>query len=378
MKKDFHIFNDIEIDLDEFEEVELNELEKKRMIKKAVKDIKVKKTGKKAIVAVVASIAMISVLALGNEGVYAKLLSEVESFFYKSSEELEPYRIGDNNVTVKSLEEHGLKVNISDVILDDMYLLVKVNIDWSEVDLAEYGLTEEDRDRVQFTSLGQFELFSGDKVISKKRSIYSEVKEGSKSTQSIRIEYKAGDIDLNKKSKVKLCLDDVVINVKSKENKNEFEPSKHTNGEWNFEVDIDGRELQKNLKVVDINKKQNFENEFFEGALLIKQYRQSPISGKIVFQSIINKDNNPWIGHRERSDKSPWYEFNVEFYDENNTKIELNWVASNDERTILEIRDYKEYKKIKIISEVIEYREFERKDGIVVKSFEPIVVNLQD
>lgn len=361
MKRDFSVFNEIKVDLEEFEEEELSELEKKRMVKKALKKINVKKNKKKTISAMIAFIAMASVFIFSNKGVYAEILSKVERYFNKNNEELEPYR-KDNNIVIKNSESSGIKVKVSDVILDDIYLLAKIDIDSIDLNLTQYGLSNEDKNRISVGTQGEVEMYLDDKLISKKRTIYDTEKGNSGISEFIRIEYNPEDLDLSKKSKLKFLINNIYLTIYNEKN-NMYEKSYKITGDWKFEVDVEGKELQKGLKVFNVNKKQKFENEFYKGTIEVKEFRESPISKKIILRKTEEKGNNPY------------YDLVTEFYDENNTKIEYNWIAENDERTILEIKDNKDYKKIKVINKVVE-RDGNMNVKKVIDELEPIIINL--
>lgn len=358
---DFNIFNDIEIDLEEFEEEELSALEKKRMVKEALKKINVKRNKKKTISAMIAFIAVTSIFVFSNKGVYAEILSKVEKYFNKNSEELETYR-KDNNIVIKNSNFNGIKVNVSDVILDDMYLLAKIDIDTADLDLKRYGFSNEDKSRISVGTQGEFEMFLDDKLISKKRTIYDIEKENNKVSEFIRIEYNPKDLELNKKQKLKCLISNIYLSIYDKKN-NMYEKSYKITGNWEFEINVEGKELQKELKVLNINNKQKFENEFYKVNVEVKQLRESPISKKIILRKIVEQNNNPW------------YDLITEFYDENNNKINYNWIAENDERTILEIKDNKDYKKIKIINKVVE-RDGNMNIKKVIDELEPVIINL--
>ena len=361
MKRDFSVFNDIKVDLEEFEEEELSELEKKRMVKKVLKKINVKRNKKKTISVMIAFIAMTSVFIFSNKGVYAEILSKVERYFNKNNEELEPYR-KDNNIVIKSSKSSGIKVNVSDVILDDIYLLAKIEIDPIDLDLTQYGLSNEDKNRISVGTQGEVEMYLDDKLISKKRTIYDTEKGDSGISEFIRVEYNPEDLDLSKKSKLKFLINNIYLTIYNEKN-NMYEKNYKIIGDWKFEVDVEGKELQKGLKVFNINKKQKFENEFYKGTIEVKEFRESPISKKIILRKTEGKGNNPY------------YDLVTEFYDENNTKIEYNWIAENDERTILEIKDNKDYKKIKVINKVVE-RDGNMNVKKVIDELEPIIINL--
>lgn len=132
MKKDYKIFNDIKIDLDEYEEIEFSKSENDE-IKSIMKNkIKYKKTPYKKIVASLL-IVFLGIGIIFNPEVMAQIkniLHNIDDVWNSKYPEIEDYVYNID----KSAEDKNIKVSFKDIILDNGKFIISANIDDSKFD----------------------------------------------------------------------------------------------------------------------------------------------------------------------------------------------------------------------------------------------------
>lgn len=126
----YSMLNDANINLEAYEKLDFNDIEKKNIKAKLRKSISKKKTHKKSILAAGIIMALTFTLFGTSEGVRAltKVLfitgiDEISSFF-GIAKSLDEYK----TVVNKSVTDNGITVKINDVILDGSEMIVSYNI----------------------------------------------------------------------------------------------------------------------------------------------------------------------------------------------------------------------------------------------------------
>ena len=137
MKKDYKIFNDIKIDLDEYEEIEFSKSENDK-IKSIMKNkIKYKKTPYKKIVASLL-IVFLGIGIIFNPEVMAQvknILHNIDDVWNSKYPEIEDYVYNID----KSAEDKNIKVSFKDIILDNgKYCLLNQIFSAAKIVLASF------------------------------------------------------------------------------------------------------------------------------------------------------------------------------------------------------------------------------------------------
>lgn len=136
MKDIYEMFNDIEIDENEFVEMEIDEVEKMKLKKRLKKSIR-KNYNKKGKYVAVASIAFAMVITLGMSfPTYAKqipiigdVFSALENSIYKN------YKESSNELNITK-ESNGINITVNDAVFDGTNITLTYTIE-SEKDLGE-------------------------------------------------------------------------------------------------------------------------------------------------------------------------------------------------------------------------------------------------
>ena len=155
MKDIYELLNDLNIDENEFEEMEVNDLEKaniKRSLKNAIKQKKKRSSWKKS-VAAASIIAGLSVTTFVTYPAYAGNIPVIDDIFRffdngktdkENSQNKEPglyydYKKFSNEINMTK-ESNGTKITINDAVFDGKTLTLTYTIE-SEQDLGNAGIT---------------------------------------------------------------------------------------------------------------------------------------------------------------------------------------------------------------------------------------------
>lgn len=136
MKDIYEILNDIDIDESDFEELKVDEIEEKRVMKKLKKTIRNKNGHKnKIIVAVVSVIAVTAALGIGFPS-YARQIPLIGDIF-KTLENVVYDSYKDSSSTLDIVREsNGIKITLNDAIFDGANLNITYTVE-SDKDLGE-------------------------------------------------------------------------------------------------------------------------------------------------------------------------------------------------------------------------------------------------
>lgn len=304
MKNKFKMFNDTKIDESDYGDFNLSEKEKEkikyRMISKINKD---KKNYKKYITVASASLVIIGCMAFTNESTlaYIELIGErIEKFLGRDTQEFKGYKVSIN----ETKEVGGLKINLSELMLDDGQMILSLNLDYSNFDLKKLGI---DKDSL-IPKISAIEV--NDLVYSGAACSTSNKKVKGENQINYLIKYSLTDIDTdgdkigdtpyevldnieeNKDYKIKVSFKTLSYNTKNHignivGNGGSDKGDSYYVGEYplnlTFETTLNGKNIMANTTVKKLNKKININEDNVKGLLTIEEVRISPVSVKIKY-----------------------------------------------------------------------------------------------
>ncbi|WP_394861836.1 DUF4179 domain-containing protein [Paraclostridium bifermentans] len=240
MKNIYDMFNDIDVDLNEYEKEDFNDLEKQKVKNKFKKSIKSnnspKKSYKKYIS--VASIAIISIALISQTriGLYAHSALEDIAEIIKTSLGVDN-QIKEYSTNIQqSVTKRKLTVKINDAILDGKELILYMS--------REYDKELDPNENIDLISENLY--INGKKINGNVKGYYGNI---DKSKQEFVLGYELpeeykGDIN------VKLRIMDAAITKTDDENY-----FKRIIGPWSFKFKVNGDKLNKDTKHIELNKK---------------------------------------------------------------------------------------------------------------------------
>lgn len=320
MKNNFEIFNEINLDLDEYEVTEISELEKEKMKRKFINTTKT--NTKKRYRKVAASVAIICIIALvgvfSNEDVLARmnvLGTKIEDFLYKSDGELDKYK----TIIGTTVENDGVKITLKEVIIDDGQIIINSLVDISKLKEQDEGLKRENLILVNSVP----RIYIDGKYI----------KSGG-GTSEMNID---GTINLfftgnTKSSRIGKNYDIEIIydNLYIEAGEN-LEYHKNIENMWKFKFEASGKEIIKEINEIKINKS----IEIMDTTINLCKIRISPVSLKLYYNVNLFKDGYDIV------------EFKIE--DQNGKELVREAANGKFKRTRAIYNINKDVKKVKLI-----------------------------
>lgn len=240
MKNIYDMFNDIDVDLNEYEKEDFNDLEKQKVKNKFKKSIKSDNSSKKSYKKYisVASIAIISIALISQTriGLYAHSALEDIAEIIKTSLGVDN-QIKEYSTNIQqSVTKRKLTVKINDAILDGKELILYMS--------REYDKELDPNENIDLVSENLY--INGKKINGNVKGYYGNI---DKSKQEFVLGYELpeeykGDIN------VKLRIMDAAITKTDDENY-----FKRIIGPWSFKFKVNGDKLNKDTKHIELNKK---------------------------------------------------------------------------------------------------------------------------
>lgn len=308
MKNKYELFNEINMQDEDYENYKLSQMEKDNIFINVSKNIKLEKNirnKKYSKIAIVIILCLsISNVALNNGKVWALVESigkQIESYLGKKENEYTGYKISVNQVS----EDKGIKLSLHEVLLDDGNILLSMNLDHSNFD--ESGLKKGlylnknyylptatvYMDGKKFVETGGATKYEREKnnqqdfLTSLNLERVDENDDGRADITDYQI---LDNIDPNKDYNIKVVFDEVGIHkigLIPRVIDDEFEFIK---GKWEFKFTVNGKNIMRETKVYNINKEINIDDEDLKAKIYIKQLRVSPISVKLTYAMNIEQE----------------------------------------------------------------------------------------
>lgn len=326
MKDIFELLNDSKIDFDKYEEVELNDSQKEGIFNKAKKRIDFKKNKKikyKKFTAVASIFIVCSVILFCNKNVLAFAKHSMDNFIgLFNSGQLSKYQ----SDTSSECASNGVKMTLSDFMLDTDSIYYTVDIDMSNFDYSQIVGDDKsiDTDKINIF-VGCPENIKLDNYIFDSSS-NSSFRKNENTNENISVVNKLETIINNTNSDIDsddFDLFDILENdtVKIKLNFEELDFHLNTNGltdkevnrmpitrentdivkwnsnysgvikgNWQFETTINISELKNNLEIYNIDKKYEFDHSGHNGYFTVDKLYKNEFYINIRGQIAIDKD----------------------------------------------------------------------------------------
>lgn len=394
MKDKFELFNDIKLDIDEYEEIHFsNNDEFKKKMKNKIrgnKNIHKKKVAVAGVGILLGSMVITSEPSLA----YIKNIGQqIEHFFNREDDTLNGYKVQLNQV----VEDKGVEIELKEIMLGDGELLLSLKIDDSKLDKSYFGL-EDGKDVWPY--LDEPKVTIGDIVFSQTGGA-STSEQGDETSRNMLLTCNLdsldtnndgesditnfdliSNLDINKDYDVKIEINKVGYTIETSEtNKASTQEttlakdtpdyieigeingggmdadtgesfktrSGNVIGNWTFETSINAKKLLEDIKIYNINEDFTIKYEGLDIDGTIEEVRVSPTKIKIKRSFNVN-------GDVARGDDEPpkFLEFRVQ--DENGNIIEVRGgIDLSASELLLESAPYaegelsREMKSIKII-----------------------------
>ncbi|MEM4995634.1 DUF4179 domain-containing protein [Priestia sp. SB1] len=303
MKNEYDLLNGSSIDVDEYEEIELTESEKKRMKKRLKREIKpVRKKARPLIAAAVLLLAVTPVM-MKNETVWAsavrisqQLGQQIELLINKPEGSLSSYKKAVNETAT----DQGIEVKVNELMLDDGQVLLGLTISADEIRRTALGLNQNApiRPGELRVKIGNMSFFDSASSI---REEPIKNKDGSwdylyalKLTQAdtdgdgeIDVEgYSVLDhIDPSKNYQISAQFTSLEFEKNPGQTKsgNYRDSYGEIKGNWTVHTSVNGSKIIADTKVYPLNKEIPISEKGIEGVLSIKEVRVSPVSIKMHY-----------------------------------------------------------------------------------------------
>ncbi|MEG0051416.1 MAG: DUF4179 domain-containing protein [Terrisporobacter sp.] len=301
MKNKYKLFNKINMDDNNYKVYKLSNTEKENIYNKLATDINNKKrisknSGKRVAIASVLCI-LISTFILSNEKVWAiveNIGRQIELYIGKEENELKGYKVAVNQI----VEDKDIKLTLYEAIFDDGQILLSMNMDHSNFD--ESTLKKGIYKHINYYT-NKFTVYIDDKKFVQGGAgvVYeNEVNNKQDFLEMIRLDsidtnddnmadienYKILDnIETDKYYNIKVVYEQIGIQQVGLLPGAKYGDFTDIDGKWEFEFEINGKEIMGDTQVFDINKDVEIEDKDFKAYVHIDQLRISPISTKLIY-----------------------------------------------------------------------------------------------
>ncbi|WP_034327909.1 DUF4179 domain-containing protein [Alkaliphilus transvaalensis] len=262
----YEFLNEVYFDIDDYEKQDLTEIEKKHLrntiknnLKNRRKKHKLKKFGSIA-VALVLTIGIFSQTSFGRE-VYASTQSMISEISYSIGRALGVERDVEiySNVVNKVIEDKGVEVKLTDVIIDKDELIICTVVNTNrpvEGFRLDYNI---------FINGKKIRVWGGS-------GSYGEVDDSK--TIFTQIDYiVVKDIDTTENLDIKIAFNE--LNYFTTQNDNVVEGK--VKGKWIFEFTADGSELMKDTQVIPLD----YSFQIADQTYSLEKFRYNPVNQKI-------------------------------------------------------------------------------------------------
>lgn len=272
-KNIYDLLNNMDFDIDDYEKEELNDMEKKKFKNEFRKNKKKKFNFRKfgsIVAAIILSIGVLSQTNIGKE-VYAAAESKISELTYSIGNALNIERDIEkySNLINKTVENNGVEIKLTDVIIDKDELLFSTIIN-----------TNNPADGVDF----DYDIFiNGKRLIEYGATGSSGEIDNSEELFSANYEVDVKNIDIEENVDVRIVLKNLSyytfgdsMKVKNKKN---------VRGKWDFEFNANGSELAANTYSLPLD----YSFKIGKQEYTLEEFRYNPVSQK-VYGVVENED----------------------------------------------------------------------------------------
>ncbi|MBY0210215.1 MULTISPECIES: DUF4179 domain-containing protein [Priestia] len=303
MKNEYDLLNGSSVDVDEYEEIELTESEKKRMKKRLKREIKLVRKKARPLIAAAVLLLAVTPVMMQNETVWAsavrisqQLGQQIELLMNKPEGSLSSYKKAVNETAT----DQGIEVKVNELMLDDGQVLLGLTISADEFRRTALGLNRDApiRPGELRVKIGNMSFFDSASSI---REEPIKNKDGSwdylyalKLTQAdtdgdgeIDVEgYSVLDhIDPSKNYQISAQFTSLEFEKNPGQTKsgNYRDSYGEIKGNWTVHTSVNGSKIIADTKVYPLNKEIPINEKGIEGVLSIKEVRVSPVSIKMHY-----------------------------------------------------------------------------------------------
>ncbi|MDI0267047.1 DUF4179 domain-containing protein [Clostridioides difficile] len=318
MKDKFDLFNETNINIEEYDDIVLSSEEKEEMKKRMKSKVKYNKSNNFKRYALVGglSVVILGTSAFTNETTLAYMQhigKQIEYFFNKDTEELKPYK----NIVDSVVTDKGISITLNEIMLGEGELFLNISVDDSKLDKDALGLKKENG----FLGIDDIKIKVGDMnfVSVSGPSTSEKNKDGTTNmVMTCKLDNldKDGDgksdvenfdllknVDLNKDYDISISINKVEYELnKSIKTSKEIEignmggvEGEHLNGylsgNWEFNTSINGSNIAKDTRIYNVDKNVRLKNKNVDIDLVLKEVRVSPTKIKVMYGFKVNKYN---------------------------------------------------------------------------------------
>lgn len=396
MKNKFEIFNNIKVNIDEYEEIKFSDNDDfKDKMKNRIRGSH--NQHKKKIAAVGASVLLGTMVITSEPSLaYIKNIGQqIEHFFNRQDDALMGYKVKVNKV----VEDKGVEIELKEIMLGDGELLLSLKVDDSNVDKSYFGI-EDDVDT--YPDIYQPKVQIGDMIFARTGG-GATIEPGDETSKNMLLTCDLNqlesdnevsknsefdlisNLDINKDYDVKIEIDKVGYTIEVDDSKvynqkavpdyieitevngggmnadtGETFETRQGNiiGSWVFETKINAKKLVEDIKIYNINEKFTINYENMDVDVLVEEVRVSPTKIKVKYDldvegEVIRGENEDpiifgFIAKDENGDK-------VELIGGMDIRFEEQFENNNPHGNYAEGELSSEIKSIKIIPTIEDY-----------------------
>ncbi|WP_203363567.1 DUF4179 domain-containing protein [Bacillus sp. REN10] len=300
MKNPYDLLNETQINVDEYEEVELNQAEKDRLLHTLQKSVQPRtKKPRKGLIAAAVALAMISPVMLSNEHVWASLSKagkQIEQFFNKPDNQFIGYKQKIEQVAA----DKNVSVTLNELMLDDGQILLSLNVNAAQLDKLTLGAGKSSPIRpgdpiiqigdVTFSNTAYDSQLEDEKTEDGSWNfLYSVDLTGidtdgdgiiDKENFQILDDYMNSDKDYD----VNITFHTMEYEKKSGVHSGKYSDSfGQIKGNWAFQTTVNGTNIKSDTDVYYVDKEISIKEKDVEGILKIEEVRVSPVSLKLHY-----------------------------------------------------------------------------------------------
>lgn len=339
MRNEFDILNDVKNNIENIKDIKLSDEEKQNINSRVMKKIKRnnKKSKSKSIAAAGLAIVLAGSLLLTNETVLAQINDigrKIESFFQKEEDSWSKYK----NDILQLSEDKGIKFMLHEVILDDEELYISASVDYSGFDRSTLKTDYEGNlNIIPSHEDPKFEAFlNGEKIeMTGAGGSYEYNEDG---TVDMLLTLDVESPTLSDIYDIKLQIDSMEVQIPYKEH--EF-----IQGNWNLDFRVNGDEITKDSRIVDVNETMEIEYKDIKIPLEIQELRITPISMRLKYKV----GSEAWLNNMH---------IEFDFYDENNKKIDFVSQGGSDSGMSYKYMIDRDKSSIKVVPKIVRYNRF--------------------
>lgn len=299
MKHLYDLLNKVDMNVEEYEEVELSRAEKDRLVHTLRKRVHPpKKKYQKVFVAAAFVLATASPIMLSNDQVWASLSKagkQIEQFFNKPENQF----IGYKQKSEQTATDQNIDVTLNEFMLDDGQILLSLNVNAEHLNKKALGANPKAPIRpgelivnigdVTFANSAHSVQLEDEKTEDGSWNYLYSFDLNSIDTDGDRVNDKddfqiLDHMDSNKEYGVDITFLSMEYEKEGGVHSGKYSDSfGQIKGNWAFKTKVNGENIKSDTEIYSVDKKIKIRDKDVEGILQIKEIRVSPVSLKIHY-----------------------------------------------------------------------------------------------